>query len=335
MVYGCCRHKMYESFFLSEDNITRISSEFHNYLVKSKVAKNDVLIARSGSFGVASIKLDSGETNSADVIIIRCLEGKVNPCYLVTFLNCKYGVNQLLRFASGGLQGHVNLTILENLKVCTASKCFQDRIELIIHCSHAALRKSVCTYNQAHRLLLEELGITNWRSQHLLTFIRNYSDIQRTERFDADYFQPKYDEIENSLLNYPGGWDTLENLVSIKDASCIPEEQKQYQYVALADIGSNGNITECVTSLGKDLPSRARRLVETGDVIVSSVEGSVDRIALVGQSHDQALCSTGFHVLKSSKVNPETLFVLMKSIVGQLQLKKHCTRYNSNCHKKD
>ncbi|WP_424945635.1 hypothetical protein [Candidatus Spongiihabitans sp.] len=81
---------------------------------------------------------------------------------------------------------------------------------------------------------------------------------------------------------------------------------------------------------GLYLPTRARRKVTTGDVIVSSIEGSLSSIALIESEYNQALCSTGFHVikseeLKSEELNSETLLVLLKSIVGQLQLNKGCS----------
>lgn len=37
------------------------------------------------------------------------------------------------------------------------------------------------------------------------------------------------------------------------------------------------------------------------------------------------LCSTGFFVVNSDKINSETLLILFKSPVGQLQLKKGCS----------
>ena len=58
---------------------------------------------------------------------------------------------------------------------------------------------------------------------------------------------------------------------------------------------------------------------------MSSIEGSLPSIALIDADYDQALCSTGFHVINSPTLNSETLLVLMKSIVGQLQLKKGCS----------
>ena len=311
-------------FFLSGTKMTYISSKFHNQIDKSKVRENDILIARSGSFGVASILLESREVNSADVIIIRCLESKINPCYLVTYLNCKYGVNQLIRFASGGLQGHVNLTILEHLKVCNVSKSVQKYIELVIHKSYTVLNESNLLFSQAQHLLLNELGLIDWNPKHSLSFVKKYSDTQHADRIDADHFQPKYVEIEESIRNHPGGWDTLGNLVNIQDSNFKPEEEIEYSYIELANIGINGEISECTISKGKDLPTRARRRVEMGDVIVSSIEGSLDSIALIGKQHDQVLCSTGFHILRSKVINPETLLVLMKSIIGQYQLRKGC-----------
>ena len=76
---------------------------------------------------------------------------------------------------------------------------------------------------------------------------------------------------------------------------------------------------------GEDLPTRARRKVAAGDVIVSSIEGSLESIALITEEYDNALCSTGFHVIQSEVLNSKVLLVLLKSIIGQLQLKKGCS----------
>ena len=48
-------------------------------------------------------------------------------------------------------------------------------------------------------------------------------------------------------------------------------------------------------------------------------------VALIDAEYDHALCSTGFHVINSKEINAETLLVLLKSAVGQLQLKKGCS----------
>ncbi|TXL02475.1 type I restriction endonuclease subunit S, partial [Methylococcaceae bacterium CS2] len=141
----------------------------------------------------------------------------------------------------------------------------------------------------------------------------------------AEYFQPKYDEIINAIKAYKGGWGTLESLVTLKNSNFTPSDIKTYQYIALANIAGNGEITDCMTDEGQNLPTRARRKVNTGDVVVSSIEGSLSSIAIIGEEYNDALCSTGFHVINSNHLNSGTLLVLLKSFVGQLQLKKGCS----------
>ncbi len=129
----------------------------------------------------------------------------------------------------------------------------------------------------------------------------------------------------NAIREYPGGWNTLENLARLKNSNFNPDVETEYNYIELANIGSSGEIVGCMAEQGKDLPTRARRKVTIGDVIVSSIEGSLESIALITEEYDDALCSTGFHAIQSDMLNSEVLIVLLKSSVGQLQLKKGCS----------
>jgi type I restriction enzyme S subunit len=63
----------------------------------------------------------------------------------------------------------------------------------------------------------------------------------------------------------------------------------------------------------------------TGQVIASSIEGSLDRCALVTPEYDKALCSTGFHRFSSQDINPETMLLLFKSWPIQQLMKRGCS----------
>lgn len=164
----------------------------------------------------------------------------------------------------------------------------------------------------------------DWKPKHELTFIKNYSDTEKAERIEAQYFQPKYEEIIKAVKKYKGGFDELGNLVKIKDKNFTPKEKEQYRYIELANISSNGEINGYTENFGNELPSRARRKVQKGDLIISSIEGSLESIALITEDWKNALCSTGFFAVNSDQINPETLLVLLKTKVEQLQLKKGC-----------
>ena len=138
-------------------------------------------------------------------------------------------------------------------------------------------------------------------------------------------YQPKYENDIQLIKNYAGGFDLLQAVCNLKDSNFTPEETKEYQYIELSDIGKMGNITSCTFAAGNELPSRARRKVNTNDVIVSSIEGSLESCAWVTDDYDNALCSTGFYVINSPKINSETLLVLFKSETIQNILKQNCS----------
>ncbi len=304
-----------------------ISEAVHLLLHKSHCFKGQVLLTMAGAYlGQAAVFNEDFECSSNQAIAkITLKPNSIDPYYLSTFLNCRYGQSQIERFRTGTGQPNLNLGLIKTIKVVEASNHFQGAIEKGVNTALDLRREGINIYEETQTLLLSELGLADWQPQHRLTFVKNYSDVKQAERIDADYFQPKYEKIAHAIKSYSGGWGTLGCLVDLKDENFRPVNKTEYKYIELANIAGNGEITGCMIEQGQDLPSRARRKVVMGDVIVSSIEGSLDSIALINEEYDQALCSTGFHVVNSQVFNAETLLVLLKSIVGQLQLKKGCS----------
>lgn len=140
-------------------------------------------------------------------------------------------------------------------------------------------------------------------------------------RLDAEYYQPKYDDYIDSLHTA----DTVNSLCNIYDKNFVPESDVEYMYIELANIGGSGSINDVGSVLGNNLPSRARRKVKTGQVIIASIEGSLQSCALITREYNNALCSTGFYVLDSNEINSETLLVLFKSEPIQALLRQRCS----------
>ncbi len=247
-----------------------------------------------------------------------------SPEFLFAALSSKYCREHIERWAKGIRQRNVGNPAVLDMAVPVLSR-IQNSLAEIVKKSFDLLEQSNNLYSQAEALLLSELGLLGWRARHALSFIRNYSETEQAGRFDAEYFQPKYDRIVKAIQNYKGGWDTLGNLLNIKDRNFNPADNKEYRYIELANIGGNGEVTGYTTTKGQELPTRARRKVCANDVIVSSIEGSLSSIALITSEFDDALCSTGFYVVNSDTINSETLLALLKSPVGQEQLKKGCS----------
>ena len=101
---------------------------------------------------------------------------------------------------------------------------------------------------------------------------------------------------------------------------------KIFSYIELANIDSSIGVINSRTEIkGEEAPSRARRILRKNEVIVSSVEGSLEKVALVDDEYEGSLASTGFFQFRAKNIFPEVLLVLSKSIAIQTQLKRECS----------
>jgi len=108
------------------------------------------------------------------------------------------------------------------------------------------------------------------------------------------------------MSELPAGWteatiaDVTTAFVSI-DPAKTPDQSFRY-----VDIGSIDNksqtITDPKTFLGRDAPSRARRVIQVGDTLFSTVRTYLKNIALVPDELDGELTSTGIAVLRPNRL---------------------------------
>jgi len=308
-----------------ENDVKYVSEHAYNFLKKTKVFGGEIIINKIGNAGKVYLvpPLNKKISLGMNQFMIRPKES-LNNYFLYVFLVCKYGRLLLEQRITGAVPLSIDKESVRSVPVPILKDEFQKIIKNLVGRYFALSNQGKDLYFQAEQLLLSELGLLDWKPKHELAFIKNFSDAKQSNRFDAEYFQPKYEEIVEAVKKYKGGFDELGSLVKIKDKNFTPKDNEHYKYIELANISSNGEINGYTENFGNELPSRARRKVQKGDLIVSSIEGSLESIALITEDWKNALCSTGFFAIHSDKLNSETLLVLLKMKVGQLQLKKGC-----------
>ncbi len=72
----------------------------------------------------------------------------------------------------------------------------------------------------------------------------------------------------------------------------------ELQYIDIGNVDSSGNVHEIATYRFEDAPSRARRRVRDGDVIISTVRTYLQAIAAIQAPPDNLVVSTGFAVVR-------------------------------------
>lgn len=318
--------KNIDEFLIKVDECTRINIDFHKKLKKSQVKYGDVLIARSGSFGKASIYLSSEIINSADIIIVECNKKRINPFYLVAFLNSKLGVNQLYRFASGGVQGHVNLTILENLQVPLLSFQFQNFLENVIKYSSQSLEKSKYLYQQAEDLLLSELNLKYWQPTEENIAVKSFSSSFLTcDRLDAEYYQPKFDRLIQRL-------EQKVKLTPVGHFLTFNQRGKQPKYTEDKEKGlpvinsKHVRIGKVILTDNRfAIPPNSGKIVtiQKNDVLINGTGvGTIGRCATY--LYDRlALPDNHVTILRTNSLDPVYLSVYINSIAGQFQVEKN------------
>ena len=132
-------------------------------------------------------------------------ESKVLPEYLTAFLNTKYGVLDVKSRARLSInQSNVNAEELKRVEIPLIDFELQNQIRNAFDKAFVLINKSEEIYKESESLLLSELGLLDWEPNYALSFGRNYSETEHAERFDAEYFQTKYDEIVKAIKSYKG-----------------------------------------------------------------------------------------------------------------------------------
>jgi len=196
-------------------NMIYIDSNANKLLWKSEVKPDMILLSMSGTLGDVAIasKCWKYPINSNQDIAKIELGIKSNAQYIYTFLLSKYGQNYIKREARGSVQQHVFLSQIEQFIIPLFSVRFEQKIQLIIETIEDLDNRSKTTYTQAENLLLETLGLKGFKPSKEKINIKSFKEsFLLSGRLDAEYYQEKYEEIEEKLKSTPH-WDFLGKLI--------------------------------------------------------------------------------------------------------------------------
>lgn len=319
-----------KEFFLDFSRTITITSEFHARLKKSQVQVGNILIARSGSFGSASIYLEDKVINSADIIIVDVNEESgINSFFLVAFMNSVYGSTQLVRFASGGVQGHVNLKILEHFKIPKLDISIQEEVADLVETAYLKLKASEAAYEKAQQLLEFEIGLNKLRFNKPVGYTARFSELETSRRSDPEYFDPVAAKIVAQITEFE----------HIKLGSCFsinngfPWHSKKFldnnlgePVVRIRNIRPNHIDIDELTSLD---PYYAQKIgfpkANKGEIVVG-----MDGIKYFYASLLEGNCYVNQRVahlkqLPNVKISSEYVTFIINSCVGQAQLLRDMT----------
>jgi|Wag4MinimDraft_10_1082650.scaffolds.fasta_scaffold00388_2 type I restriction enzyme S subunit len=118
--------------------------------------------------------------------------------------------------------------------------------------------------------------------------------------------------INGKTMELPLNWEIkmLTNVTQINknNISTSTPEDYEIEYIDISSINDIGKIEETAHYNYGNAPSRAKRLVNIDDVIVSTVRPYLKSFSIIKEDKENLVCSTGFAVL-TPKFNMETEYI--------------------------
>ncbi len=159
-----------------------------------------------------------------------------------------------------------------------------------------------------------------------------YSIIQKSQleaglRLDAEYYQPEYISLVENLSNL--GAVPIRDIAKNPKRKFKPKKGENFQYIEISEVDLSTGEYNKREILGEDAPDRAQWVVKQNDVITSTVRPIRSATSFIREDAQNLICSSGFAVLKTEEIEPEYLFVYLKSrpIVEFLHRKTTATMY--------
>jgi hypothetical protein len=134
-------------------------------------------------------------------------------------------------------------------------------------------------------------------------------------RDDFDYYEPT-----KELEDFPSGiLIPLDKILTFRNENRNPadDERPSFKYVEISAIDTEtGEIKEAIEIPCDEelVPDRARIVIHSGDIIISTVRPTRRAIAYVPEQLDNEICSTGFSVIRANPgVDPDYLLYILRT----------------------
>jgi len=300
-----------------------IPQELYEKLKQFHIMQNDLLVTVVGTLGKVAIaqEKDTKSIFSCKSTIIR--SDSVDPYFLATFLNSSVGQTLLLRCKRGAIQEGLNLFDLKTLPVAIPSEDLQIKIRKMIDDAFTYSTKGIDDYRLAEQLLLADLNLADYNPPEVNSSTRNLSDCLADDRFDAEYWQPKYDEIRQRVASVPQS--KLGQLVNHKKGIEVGSEAYQDEgksFIRVSDFSTFG-IEDVEKKISEELYESLKKSYEPkrGEVLFTK-DGTIGLSFALNEDIEGILSGAFLRLQPKVDLNTNYLALVLNSPYCKAQIER-------------
>jgi type I restriction enzyme M protein len=320
-------------FFIDEVINTRMKNtqlQAEDILINIVGATTDV-IGR-----VAFISDNFPKANITQAMSLLRIKDKnlVDPYYLFVFLSSFYGNQQVRRIARPTGQYNMNLVEVGSIKLPIINFHFQKKIKNLVFECGVLLEMSKNIYSDAEDLLLTELGLKDWKPTEESIAVKSFSEsFLSSGRLDAEYYQPKYDQLYQSLktATLRNGWQLrklseLSSLFKYGVSDSLEYIEEGVPFLRIADLNKHRFSQENLKFISNESAKKYKETVRQGDVIISR-SGTLGIAVVIPEFLTNAVYGSYFILTRPKKelVLPTYLALYLNSLAGKMQTEQSNT----------
>jgi type I restriction enzyme M protein len=319
-----------KNYFLEEYDPVYIGRSYFLQNPRSHIEGENILLSIMGTVGDITITPKDFEPSLCNraLAIIKKIK-KIDPYFLFAYLITNQATSLVNRLKNGGVQERVNLDVLGKVKVPLMGKAFQELVRSIVLCGYQTRKISKLIYQQAENLLLSELGLQDWQPTEETVAVKNFAEsFLSSGRFDAEYYQPKFDQLI-ARLEEKVELTLLGDLLTLNQRGKQPiyiEDENEYE-LGLPVVNSK-HVREGEVILTNNryayLPETDTPLtIQTDDVLINGTGvGTIGRCAPY-LYEQEALPDNHVTILRTELLDSVYLSIYLNSIIGKLFVEKH------------
>lgn len=293
----------------------------------SFIKTEDIIITKVGTPCYASILTDYDEIAlSRTVMGLTGIHG-IDPYYLMVFLRCKYGFEQLFRQRELTIQYQLTLPRVKAVDVFLADDKLQKAVNRLCGKSREFQKNSNEAYQFAEQTLMEIVKYPDFSAFGTHSIKSINESFTLSGRLDAEYYQPKYDALFETLSRFKcaklGGANGLVNITKSIEPGSEAYVEEGIPFVRVSDV-SRFELSEPEIKLRSDILPNPEVLFPQKDTILLSKDGSVG-IAYKVETSMSVITSGALLHLKirdKSTILPDYLTLVLNSPIVQLQAER-------------
>ncbi|MBN1220293.1 MAG: restriction endonuclease subunit S [Anaerolineae bacterium] len=274
-----------------ERDFVRISKELSWKLKRSKLYVGDVVYPCVGTIGNAVVITENDKYHiQQNIAKITPAKNKIYPEYLAYYLMSFYGEAEIERFNATSSQPNVLVGSLRQYRVPLPPKIEEQRAIAETLSDVDALIAAL------DKLIAKKRAIKTAAMQELLT------GQKRLPGFGGEWKRKRITELAE---------------VDPENLTANTKPDYEFKYISLDDV-DEGFLNSYSEKVFNSAPSRARRVLRKGDVLLSTVRPNLQSHFLFDKDEEDWICSTGFAVIRCLKQEAYPAFVYFHLFGGTI-----------------